>query len=45
MERKHSAKYWSIVSEKFKDKKKKIEEELIAYWFLINSQSLKTPNR
>jgi len=35
IERKHSAKYWSLVSEKFKDYKK-IEEELISYWFLIN---------
>ena len=35
IERKHSTKYWSLVSEKFKDYKK-IEEELISYWFLIN---------
>lgn len=35
IERKHSPKYWSLVSEKFKDYKK-IEEELISYWFLIN---------
>lgn len=34
IERKHSTKYWSLVSEKFKDYKK-IEEELISYWFLI----------
>ncbi|MCC7515684.1 MAG: M48 family metallopeptidase [Bacteroidia bacterium] len=35
IERKHTPKYWSLVSEKFKDYKK-IEEELISYWFLIN---------
>lgn len=35
IERKHSSKYWSLVSEKFPDYKK-IEEELISYWFLIN---------
>ena len=35
IERKHSVKYWSLVSENFKDYKK-IEEELISYWFLIN---------
>jgi len=37
IERKHSPKYWSLVSEKFKDYKK-IEEELISYWFLINKK-------
>lgn len=37
IERKHSAKYWSLVSEKFPDYKK-IEEELISYWFLINKK-------
>jgi predicted metal-dependent hydrolase len=35
IERKHSPKYWLLVSEKFKDYKK-IEDELISYWFLIN---------
>lgn len=37
IERKHSTKYWSLVSEKFNDYKK-IEEELISYWFLINKK-------
>ncbi|NCS82732.1 MAG: M48 family metallopeptidase [Ignavibacteria bacterium] len=35
IERKHSTKYWSLVSEKFPNYKR-IEEELISYWFLIN---------
>jgi predicted metal-dependent hydrolase len=37
IERKHSAKFWSLVSEKFPDYKK-IEQELLSYWFLINKK-------
>ena len=37
IERKHSAKYWALVSEKFPDYKK-IEQELLSYWFLINKK-------
>ena len=37
IERKHSAKYWALVSEKFPDYKK-IEQELLSYWFLINNK-------
>ncbi|MBV6419377.1 MAG: hypothetical protein DAHOPDDO_00593 [Ignavibacteriaceae bacterium] len=37
IERKHSIKFWSLVSEKFPDYKK-IEQELLSYWFLINKK-------
>ena len=37
IERKHSAKFWSLVSEKFTDYKK-TEQELLSYWFLINKK-------
>lgn len=37
IERKHTPKYWSLVSEIFPDYKR-IEEELISYWFLINKK-------
>lgn len=37
IERKHTLKYWLLVSEKFPDYKK-IEQELICYWFLINKK-------
>ncbi|MCL5028282.1 MAG: M48 family metallopeptidase [Bacteroidetes bacterium] len=37
IERKHSSKYWLLVEEKFPDYKK-IEKELLSYWFLINNK-------
>jgi predicted metal-dependent hydrolase len=37
IERKHTPKYWSLVSEKFPDYKE-IEKELLSYWFLINKK-------
>ena len=38
LERKHTPKYWSLVSKKFSDYKK-IEKELLSYWFLINKKA------
>lgn len=37
IERKHTPKYWSLISEKF-PAYKEIEKELLSYWFLINKQ-------
>src|SRR4030067_3781644 len=37
IERKHTHKYWSLISEKFPDYKE-IENELLSYWFLINKK-------
>ena len=37
IERKHTPKYWSLVSEKFSDYKE-IENELLSYWLLINKK-------